>query len=64
MHEIADTYERSDFGALAASYYAQIQPSVYADTRKECTNERFEQAYQSVLSTIAGRVAALRADLE
>jgi spore coat protein CotH len=64
VREMADLYESSDLPVLAASAYAQIQPHVYADTRKEYTNERFEQAYQSLVSTVEGRAAALRSDLE
>jgi hypothetical protein len=64
VREMADLYESSGLLVLAATAYAQIQPHVYADTRKEYTNERFEQAYQSLVSTVEGRAAALRSDLE
>lgn len=63
VEQMAALYEQLGLLDLAATYYAQIREYVYADARKEYTNERFEQAYQSVLTTIAGRAAALRADL-
>jgi hypothetical protein len=36
---------------------------VQADPRKEYSQQEFESAYQSVLSTIRGRAAAMRAEL-
>lgn len=61
--KMATLYEELGLAELAAAHYAQIREHVYADTRKEYTNAGFEEGYQSVLATIAGRAAALRADL-
>ena len=49
-------------------YYNQIKTQVYADTRKRTmsgiiTNQQFDAAFQSVLTVIRGRVAAMRADV-
>ena len=63
VEQMANLYEQLGLADAAARYYAQVRDYVYAESRKEYTNERFEQAYQSVLTTIAGRAAALRADL-
>ncbi|HET9934575.1 MAG TPA: CotH kinase family protein, partial [Polyangiaceae bacterium] len=63
IQRIASLYDELGVPELAAAYYQQIREYVYADLRKEYTNERFELAYQSVLGTITGRAASLRADL-
>jgi spore coat protein CotH len=63
-------YEGLNMEARALTYYDQIRSMVLADTRKSVccgggplTNDEFEAGFQSVLSTLRGRVAALRADL-
>lgn len=57
--------------ARANAYYAQIKQRVLEDRRKNvcCSGgplsaEQFELGFQSVLTTIRGRVAALRTDLQ
>jgi CotH kinase protein len=69
--DIMAVYEGLDLGKRAAAYYAQIKPFVYEDNRKRVccssdslSNEDFETAYASVLSTIEGRVPALQSDLD
>ena len=69
--QIIDTYEALGMEGRALSYHDQIRREVMADTRKNVccapdgtlSNEQFEAGFQAVLSTIRGRVAALRADL-
>jgi len=68
VDQVVTVYEELNLEARAARYYDQIKAQVYADTRKATekgpiTNMAFENAYQSVLTTIRGRVAAMRADL-
>jgi hypothetical protein len=71
VHEAIQVYESLDLEATATKYYEQVKSHVYEDPRKNiCCNRtdilpntEFETAYQSVLSTIRGRVAALRTDL-
>jgi spore coat protein CotH len=62
--EVADAYDDLDVPALAARYYEQVKPFVYDDPRKEYTNDEFEDAYESLLTTVQGRTDALRADLQ
>ncbi len=64
VRELADLYERAKLDTVAATYYAQIKTQVYADPRKEYTNERFEQGYQTLLTTIRERPTKLRDDLK
>lgn len=68
--QIATLYEGLNLEATAKSYYEQVKADVYRDTRKNIccdtkpiTNQQFEEGYQSVLTTVRGRVAALRADV-
>jgi spore coat protein CotH len=69
--DVIEIYESLDLEARAARYYNQIKAAVLMDTKKnvccdqppDLSNEEFEEGYQSVLSTIRGRTAALRADL-
>lgn len=68
--QIATLYEGMKLEETAATYYEQVKADVYRDTRKNIccntkpiTNQQFEDGYQSVLKTIRGRVAALRADV-
>ncbi len=71
VQEIIRVYESLGMEARANTYYAQIKARVLEDKRKnQCCDsaplsaEEFEDGFQSVLTTIRGRVAALRADLE
>lgn len=60
---VIDAYDDANLGELAGVYYEQIKPHVLADPRKEYTEEQFERGYESLLSTIRGRTAAIRAEL-
>jgi hypothetical protein len=68
---VIKVWEGLGMEAAATRYYDQIKSQVYLDTRKNvcCNNppalsdQGFEAGYQSVLTTIRGRVAALQADL-
>jgi spore coat protein CotH len=70
--DVIEIYEGLDLEATAARYYNQIKVAVMMDTKKNVccaqpptlTNAGFEEGYQEVLSTVRGRVAALRADLD
>ncbi|HTV24512.1 MAG TPA: CotH kinase family protein [Polyangiaceae bacterium] len=65
-------YEGLDLEQRALDYYDQIHQQVLLDTRKNIccaadpalSNEDVEAGFQSVLATIRGRAAALRADLD
>ncbi len=70
VEQIITAYEGLNMEARAMAYYDQIRSQVLADTRKRVccsgqplSNEQFEAGFQSVLETIRGRVAALRANL-
>jgi len=68
VNQVIKVYDDLGMEAAAVRYYNQIKDQVYADTRKASekgptTNAAFESAYQSVLTTIKGRVAAMRADV-
>jgi hypothetical protein len=70
VREIITVWQGLNLEAAAKRYYDQIKAQVYLDTRKNnccvntpITNQKFEDGYQSVLTTIRGRVAALQADL-
>jgi hypothetical protein len=63
VREVLAIYEGAGLEAVAARYYDQIKPQVMADTRKEVTMSAFETGYQSMLTTIRDRPAAIRADL-
>lgn len=68
LNQLIPVYEGLGLEAAARRYYSQIKSQVYADTRKATekgplTNAGFDAGYQSVLTTIKGRVAAMRADL-
>ncbi len=62
--EIATLFDQQKLDALAEKYYAQIKSHVYEETRKEVTNDEFDKAYQSLLTTIRTRTAAIRKDLD
>lgn len=61
---VATAYEGMGLEALTTKYYNQIKASVAMDTRKEYTAERFDMGYQTMLTTIRGRAAAMRADVQ
>jgi spore coat protein CotH len=70
VREVITVWQGLNLEAAAKRYYDQVKAQVYLDTRKNnccvnapITNEQFEAGYQSVLTTIRGRVAALQADL-
>ena len=68
VNQIINVLEGLSLEAAARRYYNQIKSQVYADTRKATeqgplSNAGFEASYQSVLTTIKGRVAAMRADV-
>jgi spore coat protein CotH len=72
VEDVIEIYEGLDLEATATRYYNQVRASVLMDTKKNVccsqppalSNADFEEGYQEVLSTIRGRVAALRADLD
>lgn len=64
VREIASLFDQQKLDTLAEKYYAQIKSHVYEETRKEVTNEEFDEAYQSLLTTIRTRTAAIRKDLD
>jgi hypothetical protein len=69
VNEIITLYAGLDLEAAARRYYDQIKSQVYLDKRKATekgplTNAAFDAGYQSVLTTIKGRVAAMRADVD
>lgn len=70
VDEVLRAYDALDLPTRAMKYYTQIRGQVMADTKKRvcCTagtlsNQQFEAGFQSVVSTVRGRVAALRTDL-
>lgn len=68
LEQVISVYAGMDLEAEANRHYLQIKAQVHADTKKATfagplTNEAFDRAFQSVIATIRGRVAALRADL-
>jgi spore coat protein CotH len=70
--DVIEIYEGLELEATATRYYNQIRSAVMMDTKKnvccaqppDLSNAEFEEGYESVLATIRGRVAALRADLD
>lgn len=71
VKEVITVYQGLGLEAAATRYYNQIKTQVNLDTRKNVccnnpptlTNQAFDAGYQSVLTTIRGRVAALQAEL-
>jgi hypothetical protein len=63
VKQLLGVFEGADLEALAAHHYAQIKDYVYSETRKEFSNDQFEAGYQSLLTTIRTRGAAVRSDL-
>jgi spore coat protein CotH len=68
--QIISAYQGLNMEARATTYYEQIRSQVLGDTRKRVccsggplSNEQFEAGFQSVLTTIRGRVDALQANL-
>jgi len=64
LKSVADLYDAQKLDELAAQYYAQIKEHVYRDWRKEYSNEQFEDAYQSLLTHLRSRSAAIRGELQ
>jgi hypothetical protein len=68
INQVITVYEGLGMEAAAGRYYNQIKAQVNADTHKRVpdgllTNAQFDTAYQSVLTIIKGRLAAIRADV-
>ncbi len=63
LEEVLRLFESLGLPELAARWYAQVRPHVYADPRKEVTNAGFERGYATVLRILRERPAAIRADL-
>lgn len=63
IRDTAKLFDAEKLDVLAEKYYEQIKSHVYEEERKEVTNEDFEQGYQSLLTTIRTRTAAIRKDL-
>jgi hypothetical protein len=68
INQVITVWESLQMEAAAMRYYNQIRTQVNADTRKRVpngllTNQQFETAFQSLLSVVRGRVAAMRADI-
>ena len=63
IESIIEAYESSGLETLATTYHEQIANHVASDPRKEYTAAEFEQGFASLLRTIRGRPAAMRADL-
>jgi spore coat protein CotH len=68
LEQVVTVYEGLGMEAAANRYYNQIKAQVAADPRKATfdgplTVAQFDTAFQAVVTTIRGRVAALRADL-
>jgi spore coat protein H len=63
VKDIIAVYEAQNLESVAAHHYAQVKDYVYQETRKECTNQQFEDGYQSLLTTVRTRTAAMRSDL-
>jgi spore coat protein CotH len=68
INQVIPVWEGLGMEAAAMRYYNQIKTQVYADARKRnlgglITNQQFETGFQSVLTTVRGRAAALRADV-
>ncbi len=64
VEQIAQVYDDLDVPALAKRYHEQVKDLVYDDPRKEVTDDEYDAAYAKLLSTVEGRTAALRADLQ
>lgn len=64
LESVAKLYDAEKLDELAAKYYAQIKPIVPMDWRKEYSDQDFENAYQTLLTHIRGRSAAIRGDLQ
>jgi spore coat protein CotH len=63
VRDMLEVFEAASLDELAERYYAQVREHVYAETRKEVSNEEFDANYQRLLETIRTRGAAARADL-
>ncbi len=63
VRDVAEKFDAAKLDELAIRYYEQIKAHVYEETRKEITNEEFDQAQQVLLRTIRTRTAAIARDL-
>jgi hypothetical protein len=64
VREVIAVYDGANVRALAEQTYALIRPHIYEQTsRIEVSNDRFEAAYQTLLTFIDGRTQAMRDDL-
>jgi hypothetical protein len=60
LDEVTVLYEGLDFATKAAAIHDQLQPHVYADPRKEYSNETWEQQHADMLNWIPNRPARVR----
>lgn len=68
IQEAVQTWQGLDMVTSAETYYRQIKPWVARDQRKvtekgPLTHAQFEAAYQQLLTTLQGRLAAVHEDL-
>ncbi len=68
LQQVVTVYDGLGLEAAANRYYTQIKEQVNLDPRKATFNgpltlQQFDTAFQSVITTIRGRTAALRADI-
>ena len=63
LAEETDRFEALGLDRVAADAYAQIRDAVYADPRKEHSNDEFESTYARVVDFTRARPASVRAQL-
>jgi hypothetical protein len=65
VREVIEVYDAANLPALAEQTYELIRPHIYeqSSARSEVSGERFEAAYLTLRSFIAGRTQAMRDDL-
>jgi spore coat protein CotH len=63
LAEETDRFEALGLDQVAEAAYAQIRDRVYADPRKEHSNETFDASYATVLEFTRERPASVRAEL-
>ena len=61
VNETATAYAAANLEALAKQYFAQIEPEIAKDMRKEYTAAQVKTGYDNLLKTIRERPDALRA---
>ncbi len=61
VNQVADAYEQMGLEALAKQYFAQLEPEITKDPRKEYSASQIKAGFDSLIATIQGRPAALRA---